>query len=134
MLRFWNAKESCSQACCLLQAGNSEVRVEAQQQIEEENRALQAELQDLGQQVWETEKSMSEISALSQMFSQQVSLQSEQTLQLYNQVRLWVTSSLKLPRGCERYTPLSGSFPCSKTKEGKGSHNEMMCSLASLLI
>lgn len=62
------------------------MQTQAQQQMEEENRALQAELQSLGQQVWETEKSMSEISALSQMFSQQVSLQSEKTLQLYNQV------------------------------------------------
>lgn len=62
------------------------MQTQAQQQMEEENRALQAELQSLGQQVRETEKSMSEISALSQMFSQQVSLQSEKTLQLYNQV------------------------------------------------
>ena len=61
--------------------------MDAQQQIEEENLALQAELQSLGQQVRETEKSMSEISALSQMFSQQVSMQSEKTLQLYNQVK-----------------------------------------------
>ena len=62
------------------------MQTQAQQQMEEENRALQAELQSLGQQVRETEKSMSEISALSQMFSQQVSMQSEKTLQLYNQV------------------------------------------------
>ena len=62
------------------------MQTQAQQQMEEENKALQAELQSLGQQVRETEKSMSEISALSQMFSQQVSMQSEKTLQLYNQV------------------------------------------------
>ena len=70
----------------MLFAGVPAPQTQAQQQMEEENRALQAELQSLGQQVRETEKSMSEISALSQMFSQQVSMQSEKTLQLYNQV------------------------------------------------
>lgn len=57
------------------------------QQILEENRALQAELQSLSEQVRDTEKSMHEIAALSQMFSMQVSMQSEKTLQLYNQVQ-----------------------------------------------
>ena len=68
---------------------------EAQQQMEEENQALQAELQSLGEQVRETEKSMSEISALSQMFSLQVSMQSEKTLQLYNQVlQFWLNTTV----------------------------------------
>jgi len=65
--------------------GHAGSESQAQQQIHDENWALQQELQDLGQQVRQTEKSMHEIAALSQMFSAQVMQQSEQTLQLYNQ-------------------------------------------------
>ena len=61
--------------------------MQAQQQIEAENQALQEELQSLGEQVAQTEASMRELAALNQMFSTQVLHQSEQTRQLYQQVR-----------------------------------------------
>ena len=60
--------------------------MQAQQQIEAENQALQEELQSLGEQVAQTEASMRELAALNQMFSTQVLHQSEQTRQLYQQV------------------------------------------------